>query len=117
MGIWDKYKLNDLPEDQRGEVIKTVAHELEETNRTKLNSGKHQTVRGLAVAAALLATIPLGLIGYNWVDSWREIKVKSLTPVVCPAPPPPPPCPAGTVPAFDIKVVPVTTPPTPAPAK
>lgn len=105
MGIWDKYKLNDLPEDQRGEVIKIVAHELEETQRAKLNSKAHHTVRGLAVGAALLATIPLAIVVFYWQDSWKEVRVKSMTPVVCPAPPP---CSATPMPSFDIKVVPVT---------
>jgi len=106
MGLWDKYKLNDLPEDQRGEVIKAVAKELEETARARLNSSNHQTVRGMAVVGSVIVAIGFGLFGYWSMQEWKEVKIKSLTPMVCPAPPP---CPAGTVPAFDIKVVPAAS--------
>lgn len=106
MGIWDKYKLNDLPEDQRGEVIKAVAKELEETNRAKLNSN-YQTVRGMAVVGLVIVALGFGLFGYWSVQEWKEVKVKSLTPMVCPAPPP---CPAAPIPSFDIKVTPAAPP-------
>lgn len=104
MGIWDKYKLNDLPEEQRAEVIKVVVKEMEETERAKLADPHRQTVRGLAVAAILLATIPVAVVSYYWQESWKEVKVKAMTPMVCPAPPP---CPAGPMPSFDIKVTPI----------
>jgi hypothetical protein len=107
MGIWDKYKLNDLPEDQRGEVIKVVAKELEETNRARLNSGNHQTVRGMAVVGLVIVATGFGLFGYWSMQEWKEVRVKSLTPMVCPAPPP---CPAAPIPSFDIKVTPATPP-------
>lgn len=103
MGIWDKYKLNDLPEEARAEVIKAAVHELEETNRAKINNSSYHTVRGLAVGALVCALIPISIVAYYWQDSWKEVKLKSMTPMVCPAPPP---CPAASVPAFDIKVVP-----------
>ncbi len=108
--MWEKYKLNNLPDEQRAEVVKIVAHELEETARVRLNSSKYQFVRGMAVVGLLLATIPLCIVGSSWVNGWTEVRVKSLTPMVCPAPPPVPPCPAPTAPTFDIKVVPITAP-------
>ncbi len=104
---WEKYKLNDLPEEQRAEVIKIVAHELEETERARINDPHRQTVRGLAVGALLLATIPVAIVAYYWQESWKEVKVKSMTPMVCPAPPP---CPAAPIPSFDIKVTPAAPP-------
>lgn len=107
MSIWDKYKVNDLPEEQRGEVIKTIVNEEEQTKRARLNSSYHNTVRGLAIGALLLATIPAGYVAYYWSESWKEVKVKSMTPMVCP---PPPPCSAGPLPAWDIKVTPVPAP-------
>lgn len=67
----------------------------------------YPALRGLAVGALLLATIPLAVVGYYWQDSWKEIKVKSMTPMVCPAPPP---CPAAPIPSFDIKVTPAVPP-------
>jgi hypothetical protein len=105
MGIWDKYKLNDLPEEHRAEVIKAVAHELEATNRAKIDSSNHQIVRGMAVVALALSTIPIAVVGYYWAENWKEVKVKAMTPMVCP---PPPPCSAPPPPSFDIKVVPVS---------
>jgi hypothetical protein len=106
---WDKYKLNDLPEEARAEVIKIAVHELEETERARIADPYRQTIRGLAVGAALLATIPIAIVAYYWQDGLKEIKLKSMTPVVCPAPPP---CSAAPLPSFDIKVVPAS----PAPA-
>lgn len=103
---WDKYKLNDLPEEARAEVIKIAVHELEETERARIADPYRQTIRGLAVGAALLATIPIAIVAYYWQDGLKEIKLKSMTPMVCPAPPP---CPVAPLPSFDIKVVPVTS--------
>lgn len=103
MGIWDKYKLNDLPEEQRGEVIKVVVKEMEETERSKLNSDKHNTVRGLFIGFLVLTLVPICIIGYYWVEGWKEVKLKGMTPMVCP---PPPPCSATPLPSFDIKVTP-----------
>lgn len=109
--IWDKYKLDTLPEEQRAEVIKIVAHELEETERARINDPHRQTVRGLAVGAVLLATVPIAIIAYYWQDSWKEVRIKSMTPMVCPAPPPPPPCAAAPLPSWDIKISPAPPPP------
>lgn len=103
MGIWDKYKLNELPEEARAEVIKAAVHELEETARAKINSSSYHTVRGLAVGSLVVALIPIAIVAYYWQESWKEVKIKSLTPMVCPAPPP---CPAAPIPSFDIKVTP-----------
>lgn len=103
MSIWDKYKLKDLPAEQQAEVIKIVVKEMEETERTKLNSDKHNTVRGLFIGFLVLTLIPVCVIGYYWVDGWKAVRLQSMTPVVCPAPPP---CSATPLPAFDIKVVP-----------
>jgi hypothetical protein len=104
---WDKYKLNDLPEEARAEVIKIAVHELEETERARIADPHRQTVRGLVVGALLLATIPIAVVAYYWQEGLRDVKVKSLTPMVCPAPPP---CPASPIPSFDIKVTPAAPP-------
>jgi Na+-transporting methylmalonyl-CoA/oxaloacetate decarboxylase gamma subunit len=103
MSVWDKYKLNDLPEEARAEVIKAAVHELEETERARVNNSNYHTVRGMAVVFLFLATVPAAVVGYYWQESWKEVKIKSMTPMVCPAPPP---CPAAPIPSFDIKVVP-----------
>jgi hypothetical protein len=107
MGIWDKYKLNELPEEARAEVIKAAVHELEETERAKINSSQYHTVRGLAVGALVLALVPIAIVAFHWQESWKEVKIKSMTPMVCPAPPP---CPAAPIPSFDIKVTPAAPP-------
>src|SRR5512143_546145 len=102
MALWDKYKINSLPEEQRAEVLKAHFHEMEETQRSKINSSGHQTVKGLAVVALALVFFFLGLFGYWCVQEWKEVKIKGMTPMVCP-PPPAVTCP---VQAFDIKVTP-----------
>ena len=107
MGIWDKYKLNELPEEARAEVIKAAVHELEETNRAKINNTSYHTVRGLALGAVVVALIPIAIVAYYWQESWKEVKIKGMTPMVCPAPPP---CPASPIPSFDIKVTPAAPP-------
>jgi hypothetical protein len=103
MSIWDKYKLNDLPEEQRGDVVKAVAKEVEETNRARLNSSNHQTVRGLAIVAGMIVCIVATVATYYASEGWKEVKIKGLTPMVCP---PPPPCPAAPLPSFDVKITP-----------
>lgn len=107
MSVWDKYKLKELPEEARAEVIKTVAHELEETERAKINNSSYHTVRGLAVGAIVVALIPISIVAYYWQESWKEVKIKSMSPMVCPAPPP---CPAPVLPSYDIKLTPAAAP-------
>lgn len=104
MSVWDQYKVNELPEEQRAEVVKAIAKELEETTRAKINNSNHQTVRGMAVVGAVIVAIAFGLFGYWSMQEWKEVKLHSMTPMVCP---PPPVC-NPQVPAFDIKVVPST---------
>ena len=104
MGPWNKYKLNLLPEEQRAEAIKELIKEKEQTERSKLDSNGYQVIRGFIVVALLGVAIAFSLVASNWVDSQKEVKLKSITPMVCPVHPP---CPASPLPKFDIKVIPV----------
>lgn len=101
MNLWDNYKLNLLPEEQRTEAIKELIKVKEETERSRLNSKSYQIVRGITVGVFLLAIVVIALVIANLAESWKEVKLKSITPVVCPIPPP---CPAATLPKFNIKV-------------
>ena len=55
--IWDPYKLSELPDEQRGEVVKTIVAEKEKTqreynaakeatNQRRLNESSYPTARG-----------------------------------------------------------------------
>jgi hypothetical protein len=106
MGVWDKYKLDLLPEEQRAEAIKELIKEKEQTERSKLDSNGYQVIRGFLIVALLGAIIAFSLVVNNWVDSQKEVKLKTITPMVCPMPPP---CPAAPLPKFDIKIVPIAS--------
>lgn len=126
--IWDPYKLSELPEEQRGEVIKIIVAETEKTQREKnaaqedtrqkrIGDSGYQTARVFVYLFIAACTTGLGLMVYNAQSGWQDVRIKEFDariketaakappPMVCP---PPPPC---QVQAFDIHVTPAAPPP------
>lgn len=103
MSLWDKYKVNDLPEEQRADVIKAIVHEAEETRRTRASNSSYLTYKGIVLVSMVLGLVVIAMIAHCTADSKFENDQKMHQPVVCP------PGAAAKVPTFNIKVTPVDT--------
>jgi hypothetical protein len=87
MSIWSQYKVNNLPEEERAEVIKVIAHEVEETKRSKATNPGNQTVKIVTVVAFAISLIIIAFISYSTADAKFERDVKTHQPVICPPAP------------------------------
>ena len=94
---WDPYRLNELPEEARADVIKTLISETESTKRKQveehektrreaLGTEGHFIVRGLFVAMLALLGVSGAILANAISTDTRDVRLKALQPFTCPPP-------------------------------